>query len=103
MDVCCGLSVGMLAPKQEPDEQSQHGDGHPAGLSQNSSYTDGVDTACRIVAVAQQADVIGPRSDDTISGVDNRKSKGNRIDCKTRQCSRNLAVGRDHECSRRVR
>jgi hypothetical protein len=92
MDVYSGLSGGMFT-KQKPDEQSQHGDGDPAGRSQQPSYRDGIGTACRIVTVAQQADVIGPSSDEPIAGADNRKPKRQGIDGKAGEGAHEAAVG----------
>jgi len=100
MDACSDPSGPTLAPEQEPDEQSQHSDRHSAGGSQQPSDGDGVGAACRIVAVAEQADVMGQCSDDAIAGIDDGKAERGGIDSKTGQGPRDAAVGRDHERSR---
>jgi hypothetical protein len=93
----------VLAPKQESYKQAQCSDGCPAGHSQDTSDSDRVGAAGGIIAVAQQADVIGPSSCDPFSGIDNREPDSYGIDRKTGERSRKAAVGRDYECGRGVR
>jgi len=87
----------VLASKQKPDKQDQRGNRDAAARSQKPSDGDRVGAACRIVAVTQQADVISQCPDNAVTGVDDGKTNGGRIESKARESARNAAVRCDHE------
>jgi hypothetical protein len=70
----------MLAPKQKPDEQDEGCDGCAGACGEQPSDRQRVGAAGRIVAVAQQPDVIGQCPDRALSGVDERQTKARGLD-----------------------